>query len=184
MMFFSGCGMWLDRSSGSSGSAPGGSTAGSGNPGSPGGSGSTPTGGPGTGSPGSNTSGIQSVNHVVYMIMENRSFDHYFAKMNEYRAANGIPGTIDELPPGVTNPRVPDYKPVGSFHLTTMCIENTSAAWLVSHQNFNLFNLSSDTPTMDGFVWSASAAAFNEGGQDTSGSRAMGYYDGNDLPYY
>ena len=179
MIVLSGCGLWLGRTSGTSNGSP--TSTGSGSPGS---GGSGPTGGPGTGSPGSNTNGIQAVNHVVYMIMENRSFDHYFAKMNEYRAAHGIPGTIDELPPGETNPRVPDYKPVGSFHLTTMCIENTSAAWYVSHQNFNLFNLSSDTPTMDGFVWSASAAAYNEGGQDTSGSRAMGYYDGNDLPYY
>jgi phospholipase C len=178
----SGCNVLLSRTSGTSGSS------GSANPGSGGAPGSTggpgPTGAPGTGSPGSNTNGIQAVNHVVYMIMENRSFDHYFAKMNEYRAAHGIPGTIDELPAGETNPRVPDYKPVGSFHLDTMCIENTSAAWYVSHQNFNLFNLSSDTPTMDGFVWGASAAAFNEGGADTSGSRAMGYYTDADLPYY
>jgi phospholipase C len=127
---------------------------------------------------------LSSINHVIFKINENRSFDHYFAKMNEYRAMNGLGADVDDLPPGMTNPRVPDYAPVASFHLKTMCIENTSAAWYVSHQDFNLFNLTSDTPTMDGYVWSGSAAAYNEGGNDTSGSRAMGYYDYNDLPYY
>lgn len=127
---------------------------------------------------------LSSINHIVFKINENRSFDQYFAKINEYRQLNGLGADVDELPPGMTNPRVPDYQPVGSFHLKTMCIENTSAAWYVSHQDFNLFDISSNTPTMDGYVWSASAAAYNEGGTDTSGSRAMGYYDYNDLPYY
>ncbi len=192
-----GCGIGLSRTSGSgspgtpSSSVTPGDAAGGPNPNggatggnTPGSSGITPTPGPGAGSPGTNTNNIQAVHHILYMIMENRSFDHYFAKINEYRTANGFPANVDELPAGETNPRVPDYQPVGSFHLKTMCIENTSAAWYVSHQNFNLFNLSSDTPTMDGFVWSAAGAASYEGAKDTSGSRAMGYYDYNDLPYY
>lgn len=131
-----------------------------------------------------NASGIQSVNHVIYMIQENRSFDHYFAKLNDYRTSQGLSADVDDLPPGKTNPTVPNYAPAGSFHLKTMCIENTSADWYASHQNFNLFNISSDTPTMDGFAWSAAGEAAFEGGQDTAGVRAMGYYDQNDLPYY
>lgn len=118
------------------------------------------------------------------MIMENRSFDHYFSALNDYLQSSALTGGVEPVPAGVTNPGVPDYQPIARFHLKSMCIENTSAAWLVSHQNFNLFNISSDTPTMDGFAWSASSAAYNEGGSDTSGSRAMGYYDNNDLPYY
>jgi len=154
----SGCGLGLDRTGGG--------------------------GGGGTGGGGGNTTGMEQVNHIIFMIQENRSFDHYFAKINEYRQSQGLGADVDELPAGVTNPRVPDYAPVGSFHLQTMCIENTSAAWYVSHQNFNLFNISSDNPTMDGFVWSAGGAASFEGDQDTAGVRAMGYYDQNDLPYY
>jgi phospholipase C len=136
------------------------------------------------GPPPSNTAGLSSLNHIIFRIQENRSFDHYFAKLNDYRVAHGFPADVDTLPAGETNPRVPDYAPVGSFHLQTMCIENTSAAWYVSHQDFNLFNISSNTPTMDGYVWSAAAAASFEGGSDTAGVRAMGYYDANDLPYY
>ena len=70
------------------------------------------------------------------------------------------------------------------FHLKTMCIENTSNAWYESHQNFNLFNLSSDTPAMDGFAWSAGGDALFIGEKDSDGARAMGFYDGNDLPYH
>jgi phospholipase C len=33
------------------------------------------------------------VNHVVILIQENRSFDHYFGQMTAYRAANGFPIT-------------------------------------------------------------------------------------------
>jgi phospholipase C len=41
------------------------------------------------------------VNHVVIMIQENRSFDHYFGQMTAYRQANsypinGSPATIDD----------------------------------------------------------------------------------------
>lgn len=119
------------------------------------------------------------------MIMENRSFDHYFAKLDDYRVSQGLPaGQVDQLPPGKSNPTVPNYAPQGSFHLKTMCIENTSADWYASHQNFNLFNLSSNTPAMNGFAWSAAGEASFEGGSDTAGVRAMGYYDQDDLPYY
>src|SRR5438445_3172480 len=134
-----GCGTALDRTQSpgtttgtpsagvTPGDAAGGPTTGGTGTGT-GGPAVTPTGPPGTGSPGTNTNGISAVNHVVYMIMENRSFDHYFAKLNDYRAAHGFPANVDTLPPGETNPRVPDYQPAGSFHLQTMCIENTSAA--------------------------------------------------------
>ena len=32
---------------------------------------------------------IQAVNHVIFMLQENRSFDHYFGKLGEYKARNG-----------------------------------------------------------------------------------------------
>ena len=39
-----------------------------------------------------------SINHIVFMIQENRSFDHYFGQLNAYRAANGLPQDVDGLP--------------------------------------------------------------------------------------
>ena len=50
---------------------------------------------------------MQSVQHIVYMVQENRSFDHYFGQLGQYRAANnfgpasdidGLPATAGTLP--------------------------------------------------------------------------------------
>jgi hypothetical protein len=51
-----------------------------------------PNGGP-TPTPGPAPAGITAVNHVVILIQENRSFDHYFGQMTAYRKANNIPIT-------------------------------------------------------------------------------------------
>src|SRR5690349_3864338 len=48
---------------------------------------------------------INSINHIVFMFQENRSFDHYFGKMNDYRATLGLSQEVDGIPPaGFTNP--------------------------------------------------------------------------------
>jgi phospholipase C len=75
---------------------------------------------------------------------------------------------------------------VASFHLHTMCVENPSPFWNESHVDFNLSNAVSGTATLDGFVYSAAHDARNTQPpfNDTTGMRAMGYYDGSDLPYY
>lgn len=41
---------------------------------------------------------LQSINHIVFMVQENRSLDHYFGAMQQYRTANSYPGTFDGLP--------------------------------------------------------------------------------------
>jgi phospholipase C len=41
---------------------------------------------------------LQSVNHIVFMVQENRGLDHYFGALPQYRKQNGIPGTFDGLP--------------------------------------------------------------------------------------
>ena len=33
------------------------------------------------------TGSLQSVNHIIFMMQENRSFDSYFGKINDYRAS-------------------------------------------------------------------------------------------------
>jgi phospholipase C len=41
---------------------------------------------------------LQSVNHIVFMVQENRGLDHYFGALQQYRTQKGIPGTFDGLP--------------------------------------------------------------------------------------
>src|SRR5438874_1564851 len=138
---------------------------------------------PGPGPNNGATGDLSAINHIVFMSQENRSFDSYFGHMNEYRASLGLPQDVDGLPANASNPAF-DGTIINAFHLQTMCVENTSADWATSHINFNRFNETSDTPTMDGFVVQAGAAAMGQGSKDTVGVRAMGYYTSADLPYY
>ena len=153
-------------------------------PGTPGGGvgGATPVGS----TPGPNngpTGNVSAINHIVFMSQENRSFDTYLGHINEYRASLGLPTDVDGMPANASNPAF-DGTIVKAFHMQSMCVENTSADWATSHINFNRFNETSDTPTMDGFVVQAGAAAMGQGSKDTVGVRAMGYYTAADLPYY
>lgn len=123
---------------------------------------------------------LTKINHFIFMLQENRSFDTVLGHLNDYRATLGLPPAADDYPPTASNP-ADDGSNITPFHMTSMCIENTSAGWPTSHINFNRFDLSSDTPTMDGFVVEGAAAAKGEGGLDTVGGRVMGFYTSDDL---
>jgi phospholipase C len=167
--------------SGSGGSGTGGN---SGSPPATGGGTAGPPPVPSTPGPNNGSTGdISAINHIVFMSQENRSFDTYFGHLNDYRASVGLPTDVDGMPANASNPAF-DGTIVNAFHLKTMCVENTSADWATSHINFNRFNETSDTPTMDGFVVQAAAAANGQGSKDTVGARAMGYYTAADIPYY
>jgi phospholipase C len=123
---------------------------------------------------------LTPINHIIFMAQENRSFDSYFGHLNDYRATLGLPQIVDGTPAGASNP-ADDGSTIPAFHFHTTCIENTSAAWTTSHINFNRFDQSGNTPTMDGFVVEAAAAAKFQGSPDIIGVRAMGYYTADDL---
>ncbi len=114
------------------------------------------------------------VEHVLVMMMENRSFDHYFQKLPEY----GQPD-VEVAPADFSNPG-PDGEPVPIFHDDSFCFVDTNHNWAGVHQQVN-------GGAMDGFF------ATNEGHHEVpvngtldmlSGKRAMGYYDQTDLPFY
>src|SRR5512133_2620358 len=60
--------------------------------------------------------GASAAQHIIFMSQENRSFDHYFAKLNDYRAAQGLSRDADDLPASASNPD-PNGVPVSAFHL-------------------------------------------------------------------
>jgi phospholipase C len=156
--------------------------------------------------PASNPGDISAINHIIFMAEENRSFDSYFGKLNEYRAKLGFPAEVDGLPDNCSStnsdwtqpcgamnkaPNAAGYPttPIYAFHLKTMCIENTSADWIVSHWAFNAEDVSSNTPLMDGFVIGAASATAGAPGTnptipDKQGIRAMGFYTAQDLEYH
>ena len=114
------------------------------------------------------------IDHVIVLMQENRSFDHYFQKLPEY----GQPD-VEVAPASYTNPD-PDGNPVAPYHITEHCFVDTNHEWNGVHQQIN-------GTMMDGFY------AANEGWHELpahptldmlSGRRALGYYDQTDLPFY
>ena len=128
---------------------------------------------------------LQSVNHIIFMMQENRSFDSYFGKINDYRASLGLGRDADDLETDFTEPADDGVTPlITTFHLATSCIYNTSAAWLESHGNANRFDTSDSAPLLlDGFVHTAGQGlAIFDGDPDTKGVRSMGHYTQTDMP--
>ncbi len=126
--------------------------------------------------------GLQSINHIIFMMQENRSFDAYFGKINDYRASLGLGRDADDLEQTFTNPG-DDGQNIKNFHLTTGCIFNTTAAWLESHGDANRFQLDDNAPLLlDGFVHTAAGLATFDGDPDTEGVRSMGFYTQAELP--
>jgi phospholipase C len=123
-------------------------------------------------------------NHIIIMVQENRSFDHYFGHLAQYWAANGYAAEpFDGEASDVSNPGT-DGSPVSAYHLTTSCLENPSPTWNESHADWNHEDPTSSTSKMDGFVRTAAADAKGFDFYDTKGIRVMGYYTDRELPYY
>jgi phospholipase C len=96
------------------------------------------------------------IDHILFLIQENHSFDNYFGT---YPGAEG-------LPQGVKLPLQPGEPPaVAPFHFTTPLTHDMSHAYAVCRAAI-------DDGKMDGFIPA-------EKSTDT-----MGYYDGSDIPNY
>jgi phospholipase C len=156
--------------------------------------------------------GLNQINHIIFMVQENRSFDHYFGALRQYWAQNGYPDqSFDGLPqfnpksgiaplhgPAPTNPGCDPAFPspsdciidsaspnVKSFKLLTQCTENTSPSWNESHVDWGLNDPTGNFPAqLNGFVYTAAHDGRVDGFHDKRGRRAMGYYNGSDLNYY
>jgi phospholipase C len=100
---------------------------------------------------------FQKINHVIWIIQENHSFDNYFGT---------FPGA-DGFPPGTCAPEMPGSKKcIKPFHMPKdQPIFDIAHSWEAAHAAYN-------NGRMDGFVWA-------EGTPYT-----MGYYDERDIPNY
>jgi phospholipase C len=148
--------------------------------------------------------GIQAIDHVIFMLQENHTFDNYFGMLNPYREKNhwnvGDDGNvydvdgIDDKLSSITNndDEGTAYK---LFKLKSTCVDDMSSDWLASYGDVNRYDFTTTRGiNMDGFVHDAEgfAKSCNAAGggmcsgsfTDTTGERAMGYYDENFLNYY
>ncbi|HMF18833.1 MAG TPA: alkaline phosphatase family protein [Gemmataceae bacterium] len=126
-----------------------------------------------------------AVNHIIFMLQENHSFDSYFGKLNDYRASQGLGRDVDDLEATFFNP-ADDGTFVGNFHIPTACIFDDTAAWQETWGDMNRFDSPNGPLLLDGFAHTGGLFALDNGLADTKGKRAMGFYDSNDLtsPYF
>ena len=144
------------------------------------------------------TGNVQSVNHVVFMLQENRSFDSYFGMLNPYRQANswnvgddGNTYTVDGIDDKLTLFANSDDQgqSFSLFKFNSTCIDDMSSAWLESYGDVDRYDFSLNRAiSMNGFVHTAEGFANSGSGDGTYtdfvGQRAMGYYDQDLLNYY
>jgi phospholipase C len=130
------------------------------------------------------------VNHVIFVLQENRSFDSYFGMLNPYRAAHGwnigddqhqydVDGIDDKLTTISNKNDEGTFFPL--FHTTSSCLDDMSSAWLESFGDVSRFDFTTTRPIlMDGFVHTAEGFAKSGSGSgaftDTIGERAMAFY--------
>ena len=138
------------------------------------------------------TGGVQNLNHIIFMLQENRAFDNYFGSLAYYRVyVDNIPGAqmsdvndLHNLPTGYTlqNPQGQNIPP---FHQRTECIEGLNPNWNESHFDMELVgNDWLDLTASSQFLMSEFLFTSGAGQYDPSESRPLGYYDWTDLPFY
>lgn len=138
-----------------------------------------------------------AIKHIFFMLQENRSFDMYLGQLGAYRSARlaqfGIVDaqTVNGFDPNVTLVNQHTGAHVKPFHEPTVCTENLTPSWDESHHDTSLVGGDSAWNTTTSFT----DASFGMSGFldttgsvtqkfDPNGTRAMGFYNQDDLPYY
>jgi phospholipase C len=148
-------------------------------------------------------SDLSEIKHVVFMLQENHSFDSYFGMLNPYRKANswdvsedGIEYDVDGIDDKLSSISNEDDEGTvyNLYKFRTTCIDDESSDWLSSYGDVNRYNFLATRPIqMSGFVHTAEGYAKSCASgkstcsgdySDTTGERAMGYYDETFLNYY
>jgi phospholipase C len=116
---------------------------------------------------------IEAVEHVIFLMHENRSFDHYFGTMGGVNGFGAKSKAFAQKWPGGTDPTLLP------FHLDTQnmqgeCTFDLSHEWQAEHASWN-------AGKMDSFVKTHVSSTY-EGPQN--GTMTMGYYEQQDLAYY
>ena len=117
---------------------------------------------------------ITDIEHVVILIQENRSFDHYFGSYKGVRGFADKSAAFNQpYPPNTSSAPAGILLP---FHLDTSitnaaCTHDITHDWVPQHQSW-------DSGAMDGFVTSRLAINANDA------VLSMGYYTRADVPYY
>ena len=118
---------------------------------------------------------LTDIEHVVILIQENRSFDHYFGTLPGVRGFSDPSAHSTFYQPGYPAPGFEGV--LLPFHLTggtagDRCFPDITHQWVPQHQSW-------DGGAMDGFVRTHLAVDGAEAGPAT-----MAYYERADIPFY
>jgi phospholipase C len=119
------------------------------------------------------TGSLKDIRHVVILIQENRSFDHYFGTYS------GVRGFADKLGRNAFFQKDLKGKTVHPWHLPKDCLPDLTHEWGPQHLSWNggkmdkflIEHLKNDIPSVYGVPVG-------------TGYETMGYYDKNDLRFY
>ena len=124
-------------------------------------------------------SSINKVEHIIVAIQENRSADHYFGKLS----TQGQPAY--EAEPNTGNPNPLGGGKILPFHKPNLCeTGDTNHSWNGAHQQWNHGHMNGSAKTNSIKASKNDPDPLPVDLQDPSSSRAMGYYDQTDLPFY
>ena len=138
------------------------------------------------------TGDVTNLNHIIYMLQENRSFDNYFGNLAYYRVyIDQIQGAqmsdvndLHNLPTGfmLENSAGQSFPP---YHQQTECIDGLNINWNATHTDMDLvggnwLDLTQNSQyLMDKFLIMTTPSQY-----DPTNTRPLGYYDWTDLPFY
>jgi phospholipase C len=108
---------------------------------------------------------------VILVMMENRSFDHYFGSLS---LVEGRP--VDGLVPGLSNPD-PNGTPISPFRLDLRCVADPPHSWRRSRSQVNV-------GANDGFVREYHDSLLDDGFPPERAPDVMGYHDRTQLPLF
>jgi phospholipase C len=115
---------------------------------------------------------LAKVDHMVVLMLENRSFDH----MLGYLSLTGRRPDIDGLRPGLANEHGGRAYPVHHLATTAVDMDPDHSSGAIDQQIAG--------GNMSGFAASAAATLAASGAGETDPGCVMGYYDGADVPVY
>jgi phospholipase C len=121
---------------------------------------------------GAGSTNLGKVDHIVVLMLENRSFDHLLG----YLSLEGGRGDVDGLRSEFSNEYNGRAYPVHHLDSTVVADDPDHGADAVDLQVGN--------GAMDGLVASYAKTLSDRGVQDGDVSRIMGYYNGADVPVY
>jgi phospholipase C len=125
-------------------------------------------------SPGAGGTGLKDIEHVIFLIQENRSFDHYFGTLSGVRGfddKHGAAAFRQKDPGGQTV--IPFELPSGGVHY---CMPDITHDWGPQHRSWNNGHMNRWVKVHE--------ATTNGGDGPATGIETMGYYTRSQLGFY